>query len=123
MDQFSLLTSFAERRKHERLDRDFPLRYGLFKEVSDRAEKEGKLLDIGGGGLRFLATEIFALESQLIVEMKIPGWRLENDDWIQTRNINDVSFLNIVGNVMWSVPYAADNEWFETGLRFSGQIR
>lgn len=123
MDQQEILSDFANRRKHDRLDRCFVLRYSTFHEASDRPVNEGRLLDIGGGGLRFIAKERFDKDCQLVLEIKIPGWLLVNDDWVQTRQAQDICLLKIVGTVMWTRQILEPDAHFETGLRFTGQIR
>lgn len=127
MDQIELFSHFQNlqnRRKHERLSRRFRMRFSILEDLSRRqAEKDAELVDIGGGGLRFLADERLADGSQLLIALEIPGWRVTDEDWKATSNLEDIGILQVIGIVMWAAPSDRKTGCYEIGLRFTGQLR
>ena len=124
MDHTELLANFQDRRKHDRLSRNFHMRYSFLEDLSrHRAEKEAELLDIGGGGIRFLTDERLTDGSQLMVELEIPGWQVQDGDWVPSNSREDVGQLQVIGVVMWVAPSKNRPGHYEVGLRFTGQVR
>lgn len=124
MDQIELFSQLQNRRKHERLPRNFRMRFGILEDLSLlRTEKEAELVDIGGGGIRFLSDERLANGSQLLIDLEIPGWRVTDGDWIATSNQEEIGKLQIIGVVMWAAPSEHKAGNYEIGLRFTGQLR
>jgi len=122
MEEFK--SRMQERRKHERLERNFTLRYSTLHDLSEcLPEKEAELLDISGGGIRFLTKERLENGRKLIVELEIPGWQVKGGDWSPTANRNDIGRLKVIGKVIWTAPSVQRPGWYETGLRFTGQLR
>lgn len=124
MDQLELFSHLQNRRMHERLPRNFRMRFGILEDLSHlQADKEAELIDIGGGGLRFLTDEPLADGSQLLIDLEIPGWRVTEGEWISTSNQNDVGILQVIGIVMWAAPSSGKNGCYEIGFCFTGQVR
>ncbi len=112
-----------DRRLHPRLYRCFVMRYGVLDDISAPAvDRQGSLLDISGGGLRFSCTDEIESSSQLLIEIDIPGWRVVDGDWMHTGNDSDIGRLRVVGQVVWIRDDDAGRHC-EVGIRFTGQIR
>jgi len=123
MDKIELFSQLRDRRMHERLLRSFRMRYGLMEDLSSRlADKDAELLDIGGGGIRFLTEERLSSGSQLMVELEIPGWQVTDGDWTSTSNREDVGKLQVIGIVAWVASSISKAGCYEVGLRFIGQL-
>ena len=123
MRKDELLSYLEERREHERLDRNFKLRYGQIEDLSKiDPDREGELLDIGGGGIRLLAEDASLKDSQLMIVMEIPGWQVDGDEWTRTRDTTDIGVLRVIGNVMWCAQSSSHAGKHEIGVRFTGQI-
>lgn len=124
MEQTELLSFLQDRRKHERLPRNFRMRFSILEDLSFlQAEKDVELIDIGGGGLRFLTDERLADGSQLLVDLEIPGWKATDGDWKATANRQDIAKLQVIGIVVWVAPSKRKAGCYEIGLRFTGQVR
>ena len=124
MKQFVLFEKIKNQRRHERLPRSFTLRYDLLDDLSKcQASKSALLLDIGGGGIRFLTDEHLDNGSQLVIELEIPGWEIVDGDWIPSSNRLNIGKLQVVGKVVWTTPSSSQVGFYETGLRFTGQLR
>lgn len=127
MDQRKLFSHFQDsqnRRKHERLSRKYRMRFCILEDLSHhQTDKDAELLDIGGGGLRFLVDERLADGSQLLVDLEIPGWQVTDGEWKATSNHADIGKLQVIGIVMWTTPSNHKAGCWETGLRFTGQLR
>lgn len=105
MSRKELFEPFKNRRAHERLQPKFTLHYHRLEDLSRcQAGKVAELLDIGGGGIRFLTTERLENDCQLMVELEIPGWSIVDGDWVPTSNRKDVGRLRVVGKVRWTAP-------------------
>lgn len=113
-----------ERRRYERLPRDGRLTYERL--IDGRLPYSppvapGRLLDIGGGGLRCLIPEEVRKGEQMVVRMEFDGWKAEDDQWRYTGRDEDRGLLTVIARVMWCV--AADGgEGFEVGLAFTGRV-
>lgn len=124
MDKTKLFSNFQDRRKHDRLLRNFQMRYSFLEDLSrHRAEKEAELLDIGGGGIRFLTDERLSDGSQLMIELEIPGWQVKDGDWVPSNSREDIGQLQVIGVVMWVAASKSRAGRYEVGLRFTGQVR
>lgn len=124
MDQIELLSYLQDRRKHERLPRNFRMRIGILEDLSLlQADKDVELIDIGGGGLRFLTDERLAKGSQLLIDLTIPGWHVTEGDWKATANREDIAKLQVIGIVRWVAPSNRKAGCYEIGIRFTGQVR
>lgn len=118
-----IIEEISDRRRHERVARNYKLRYGMLEDPAcDTPDKEGMLLDLGGGGLRFLADNALQKNMQLLIELDIPGWTVNNGEWTATRSASDVSTLKVLGVVMWDALSADCPGKHEVGVRFSGKI-
>ena len=70
----ALLVKNDDRRSHDRIERSFKLRYSVLDDLSKRStEQTGELLDIGGGGVRFVVGELLRKNTQLLIVMDIPA--------------------------------------------------
>ena len=124
MKPFELFEQVTNKRKHERLQRKFTLRYDLFDDLSKcQANRSAELLDIGGGGICFLTDERLDNGCQLIMELEMPGWEVVDGDWIPSSNRQKIGRLQVVGKVIWTAPSSSPTGYYETGLRFTGQLR
>ncbi|MCK5322494.1 MAG: PilZ domain-containing protein [Desulfobulbaceae bacterium] len=116
-------TGYSEKRKYERLDKKFKISYCQQEDLSNHVPNlEGELLDIGGGGIRFLAGESIKKNSQLVIRLEFSGWKVDKDEWTATGNSKDHGLLKVIGNVMWSVESRTEPGKYEVGVSFSGRI-
>jgi len=112
-----------ERRKHERLSRDGRLTYERLADGRlpySTPANPGRLLDIGGGGLRCVLPEEVRKGDQMVIRLEFDGWKAEEDDWRYTGRSEDRSLLTVLARVMWCA--AADGDGFEVGLCFTGRV-
>ena len=117
--------SGKDKRKYERLEKKLGLRYSILAEGSlptGNPERQAVLLDIGGGGLRFVADEKISKESQLEIVIEFSGWKVEGDEWISADNKNVSGFLKVIGVVIWCTDSEKYKGKHEIGIRFSGAI-
>ncbi|MFA6498945.1 MAG: PilZ domain-containing protein, partial [Desulfurivibrionaceae bacterium] len=79
--------SGEERRQEERVAKNLFVRFTRLEDLQDDVSyRDGKLLDISGGGLCFLAEEALPLGSQLVMVLEFPGWQAVADGkWIATK--------------------------------------
>ena len=113
-----------EKRKYERLGKNFDIFYRQLKDLPDHVPNSGgKLLDIGGGGIRFLANEFLKKHTQLVIEMEFSGWKIDKDEWTATGNNDDYGLLKVIGRVIWSVESRTEPGKYEVGVCFSGRIK
>lgn len=112
----------SDRRRFERLDRNFRLRFSVIGDLPmHEPEGEGELLDLGGGGVRFATREDLAAGAQLLIVLHIPGWRVEGGEWLPTTAKEDVGVLKVIGLVKWV--RVSDVGVREVGVQFIGQMR
>lgn len=112
--------SETERRHFQRLERTFAFHYGTFDDLLDiRLEEEGVVLDIGAGGVRFLARRSWQKNEQLLMQLDFSSMRTVDTE---ADPEGDESRMLVVGTVMWSSDVPADDR-FEVGVRFSGRVR
>ena len=113
-----------EKRKYERLGKKFDIFYRQLKDLPDHVpNRKGELLDIGGGGIRFLANEFLEKHTQLVIEMEFFGWKIDKDEWSATGNNDDSGLLKVIGRVIWSVESRTEPGKYEVGVCFSGRIK
>ena len=111
-----------ERRRYERMARDGRLAYERLaggRLPFGPPENPGRLLDIGGGGLRCLIPEEVGKDEQMVVRLEFDGWREEDGDWRHTGDPADRGLLTVLARVMWCT--AADTG-YEVGLCFTGRV-
>ncbi|MGV1099773.1 PilZ domain-containing protein [Thiovibrio sp. JS02] len=112
-----------ERRQHERIAKNLAVRYTRLEDLLDEASPEnGELLDLGGGGLCFLAEAPIPLSTQLVIVLEFPGWHAENGKWVATKVEDDVGVLQAVGQVSWVAASRSRSGRYEIGVQFSGML-
>lgn len=113
-----------EKRKYERLGKNCNIFYRQLKDLPDHVpNRTGELLDIGGGGIRFLANEFLEKHTQLVIEMEFSGWKINKDEWTATGNNDDSGLLKVISRVIWSVESRTEPGKYEVGVCFSGRIK
>ncbi len=113
----------AERRKYDRLEKELVLRYAHFDDLPHTDfSKEGLVLDIGGGGLRFLSSEKWMKNDQLLMELDFDKWQLDGLDEVFIEENEGSRCLKVVGTVMWTVETLYDGQ-YEVGLRFTAAMK
>jgi len=114
-----------ERRNHERLSNiEHRLSFRRMESVPVAAESEtqARLLDYGGGGVRFACPEHLPKNTQILIRMEFPGWQEGNETWMKTGEVEHAGRLTLIGAVMWSLASEGEPGVFETGVRFIGRI-
>ena len=113
-----------DRRLHNRVKKNCKLRFGSFWNLANISWKcEGDIIDIGGGGVRFLTGESVKQGTQLILVMGFPGWIADDDEWQPSSKGSDVGTLKVIGEVVRVDPYTSQPGQNEVAVRFSGRIR
>lgn len=112
----------AERRRYDRLEKEFAFRYTVFDDLAHAtlAEK-GLILDIGGGGLRFLSSRRWVKNEQLLMQLDFAGWQIDDAGCITIQSSNDCASMLVIGSVMWSAETAQEDQ-FEVGIRFTARM-
>ena len=126
MDQLEVLGRIEDddRRRHFRLCKGYRMQYGLLEDLSRvEVRQPALLLDISGGGLRFLSDQRLPGGGQILLELVIPGWHVEGGDWQPSENEEDIGVLRIVAQVVWTALDTARPGKFQTGVRFTGQVK
>jgi len=113
-----------ERRRHGRFNKRSSILYRRFEDIAkDKQAQHGELCDFSGGGVRFLANQELAKDSQLILELEFSGWQEDGEEWTRTGDPSDIGSLKAIGAVMWSAPHDSQSNKYEVGVRFTGRIR
>lgn len=123
MQEDDSLTEHIERRHYPRLQKNLTMRYSLAEEeLSTDFNSDAEILDIGGGGIRFLAPRKLAKNTQLLISLPLREWRKDKINWPVIFPAAENGELNILGKVMWAAASKEINNSFETGVRFIGRI-
>ena len=113
-----------ERRRHERLKKNFKMRYSLADEVFDTDfTSKGEIIDISAGGVRFLSPDELTKNTQLVILLQFQGWNVQDENWFQTGDRNDHGELAVIGVVMWSDTSRNKAGCYEVGVRFAGRMQ
>jgi len=124
MAQQTLAGQGMERRRHERVHKEIDLRFGPWEEVTDVAmDRQGSLLDIGAGGLRFLTREPVEIATQLLLVLEFPGWRDDPGDWVQSPDRPAIGVLKVIGMVVRCLPSSLEPGKYEVAVCFCGRVR
>lgn len=100
------------------------MRFGLLEDLSIvKVSQAADLLDISGGGLRFLADHRLPGGGQILLELEIPGWRVVDGDWQPSDSEEDSGVLRIVAQIVWTALDTARKGKYQTGVRFTGQVK
>ena len=113
-----------ERRKSPRLDKIIKMRYQRLENLSEKAPyQEGDLLDISGGGLRFIAPKPPEIDSQLVIVLEYPGWLSTQEENFSLPEANsDTGVLQALGRVLRVQASQAAPGKYEVGVQFSGEL-
>ena len=114
----------SDQRLYERLSKSYRVMYRRMADLSRPSPaQEGVIIDVGGGGLCFLAGEPFAVDSQLALLVEFPGWVADGSgDWLATSDDNDVAELEVLAVVTRYEASQTVPGRFEIGVRFCGRI-
>jgi len=112
----------AERRRYDRLEKEFAFRYTVFDDLAHATlEEKGLILDIGGGGLRFLSSQRWIKNEQLLMKLDFEGWQIDDSGNVTIQSRGDCTSMLIIGSVMWSAETAQEDQ-FEVGIRFTARM-
>ncbi len=118
------MEQFAEKRRYERLPKEVDIHFGMFQDLSEVViDQEGRLLDIGVGGVRFLASEHVEVASQIMLILEFPGWQGGAVDWQVSSNESDIGVLKVLGMVVRCLPSSLDPDSYEVGVCFCGRMK
>ncbi|MEW6218457.1 MAG: PilZ domain-containing protein [Thermodesulfobacteriota bacterium] len=113
-----------ERRRHTRVRKDLKVRFSpLWDLGAESWSGEGVVVDLGGGGLRFLTARDVRQGMQLILRMEFPGWAEQEDDWQPRPSQSEIGVLKVIGQVLRVTASGQQNGHAEVAVRFSGRIR
>ena len=114
-----------EKRRYDRLNKSYKVLYrGMADIATPSAAQEGVVIDVGGGGLSFLAGQPIEKGSQLVLLVEFTGWvAQDNGDWVVTHNDSDVAELEVVAEVIRYTVSASVPGRFEIGVRFRGRVK
>jgi len=111
-----------ERRKYERLKTEFTFHYSIFNSQSlDKLEKVGQVIDIGGGGLRFVSPQRWEKNEQLLMKLDFDEWQLDESVRFNIASNDDSTSVLVIGTVMWCSDTPHEDQ-FEVGVRFTARI-
>jgi len=114
----------GDRRCYARLHKTIEMRFGRFEDLSKfTADKSATVLDIGGGGLRFLSNESIDEGAQLMMVLEFPGWREWENEWAQSENLGDIGVLKVVGTTVRCSPSNLELGMYEVAVCFCGRVR
>jgi len=112
----------AERRRFDRLEKEFAFRYTVFEDLAHATlEEKGLILDIGGGGLRFLSSRRWMKNEQLLMKLDFEGWQIDDAGNVSIQSCGDCTSMLVIGSVMWSTETAQEDQ-FEIGIRFTARM-
>ena len=121
-DTVEQITENAERRNYERLEKEFAFRYTpLSNFANTELSEQGVILDIGGGGLRFLSSDKMQKDEQLLMKLDFQGWQIDGVNCMASDDADDSGTMMVVGSVMWSTETAVEDQ-FEVGVRFTARM-
>ncbi|MBU4262853.1 MAG: PilZ domain-containing protein [Proteobacteria bacterium] len=112
----------AERRRYDRLEKEFAFRYTVIDDLTDATLDEmGLILDISGGGLRFLSSRRWRKNEQLLMKLDFEGWQIDDSGNVTIQYSGDCTSMLVIGAVMWSAETAQEDQ-FEIGIRFTARM-
>ena len=112
----------TERRRYNRIDKEFTFSYTVLDDLARATlEQQGLILDISGGGVRFLSSRRWMKNDQLLMKLDFAGWRIEGGACMRIGNNGHCSSMLVIGSVMWSAE-TAQEEQFEVGVRFTARM-
>jgi hypothetical protein len=111
-----------ERRRYNRMGKEFAFRYTLLDDLARATlEQQGLILDLSGGGLRFLSSRRWVKDDQLLMKLDFAGWRIDGGACVRLGNTGHCSSMLVIGSVMWSAETAQEDQ-FEVGVRFTARM-
>ena len=91
----------AERRRYERLEKEFAFRYTVIDDLTDATlDETGLILDIGGGGLRFLSSQQWRKNDQLLMKLDFEGWQIDDTGNVTIQSCADSTSMLVIGTVI-----------------------
>lgn len=112
----------AERRRYDRLEKEFAFHYTVFDDLAHATlEEKGLILDLGGGGLRFLSSQRWMKNEQLLMKLDFKGWQIDDLGCVTIQSSGDCTSMLVIGSVMWSAETAQEDQ-FEVGIRFTARM-
>lgn len=112
----------AERRRYDRLEKEFAFRYSVIDDLTrSTLDEMGLILDIGGGGLRFLSSRRWKKNEQLLMKLDFEGWQIDDSGNVTIQYSGDSTSMLVIGIVMWSAETAQEDQ-FEVGIRFTARM-
>jgi len=112
----------TERRRYDRLEKEFAFRYTVIDDLTDATLDEmGLILDIGGGGLRFLSSRRWRKNEQLLMKLDFDGWQIDDSGNVTIQYSGACTSMLVIGAVMWSAETAQEDQ-FEIGIRFTARM-
>ncbi len=121
-DTVEQITENAERRSYKRLEKEFAFRYApLSNFANTELSEQGVILDIGGGGLRFLSSDKREKDEQLLMKLDFEGWKIDGVNCMASDTTGEYGSMLVVGSVMWSAETANEDQ-FEVGVRFTARM-
>ncbi|MBU0483323.1 MAG: PilZ domain-containing protein [Proteobacteria bacterium] len=119
-------SGLEEKRKYARLEKEFVMQYAVLVNSElpvAEPELQGMVIDVGGGGLRFLTSETIEKNVQLSIVLEFTGWKVEGNEWIHTKEDSDRGVLKVLARVMWGAPSPTVADKYEIGVCFFGRIQ
>jgi hypothetical protein len=111
-----------ERRRYNRIGKEFAFRYTVLDNLARAAlEERGLILDISGGGVRFLSSQRWLKDEQLLMKLDFAGWQINGGACVRVGNSGHCSSMLVIGSVMWSAETVQENQ-FEVGVRFTARM-
>jgi hypothetical protein len=123
MPENTNLAKDIERRRYYRLRKKFTMHYCLAEDdLNTKFMSDGEIIDISGGGIRFLAPLKLPKNTQLLINLPLQDWGKNKIDWPTFLNTEENNDLTIMGKVMWAAEGKKNNNCYETGVCFIGRI-
>lgn len=112
----------TERRRYDRLEKEFAFTYTVINDLTNATLDEmGLILDIGGGGLRFLSSRRWRKNEQLLMKLDFADCQIDDACPDTIPNSGDSTGMLVIGTVMWSSATAQEDQ-FEIGIRFTARM-
>ncbi|MCB2180985.1 MAG: hypothetical protein KQH63_03035 [Desulfobulbaceae bacterium] len=113
----------AERRKHDRLEKEFVVRYSKVDDLA-RTEfnEQGLILDFGAGGLRFLSGKKWEKHEQLVMKLDFEGWRINGSTCALAENNEECGSMTVIASVMWAAESIYEDQ-YEVGVTFTARLQ
>ena len=112
----------TERRRYDRLEKECAFHYTVIDDLTNATLDEmGLILDIGGGGLRFLSSRRWRKNEQLLMKIDFADCQIDDAGTDTIPYSGDSTGMLVIGTVMWSAATAQEDQ-FEIGIRFTARM-